>query len=97
MGSGARQQTAESLGGDQNAMCSQFSAAVSPRPGAESAFNSGRSWGPWVFWVPFQGLQKPWAGGPVGSWTNQWAQDKSLRELITQEIPGRQAINCTFP
>lgn len=75
-------------GGDANASSSQCLTAGSPG----SAF--GRSWGRWLFGVPSQRLQTRWAGCPVGLWTNQWAQDETFHELTTQEIQGRQAINC---
>lgn len=75
-------------GGDANASSSQCLTAGSPG----SAF--GRSWGLWLFGVPSQRLQTRWAGCPVGLWTNQWAQDETFHELTTQEIQGRQAINC---
>ena len=74
--------------GTQKALSSQFSEAKIPGLGPGSAFNSGRSWGAEVLGVPFQGLQKPWAAGPVGLRMNQWDQDGSFRGLITQEIEG---------
>ena len=80
--------------GTQKALSSQFSEAKIPGLGPGSAFNSGRSWGSEVLGVPFQGLQKPWAAGPVGLRMNRWDQDGSFRGLITQEIRGHQVIHC---